>query len=130
MGEALIDEHSAFQTSLHKLIKVLHHNLFFLIKPIIGPSTHEAYIILIGRIFDRLVRYRIKSQNNLIDFLPLWKLLLDLDSQALVQLLDLSYLEDEFSPEEVVGWLDSQRSQRSTREAVLQRGYPGYDTSV
>ena len=61
---------------------------------------------------------------------PLWKLLLDLDSKALVNLLDLSYLEDEFSPEEVVVWLDGQRDERSSREAVLQHGYPGYDTSV
>ena len=62
--------------------------------------------------------------------LPLWRLLLDLSSEAIVNLLDLSYLEDECSREQVVNWLESQRAQRAQRETVLDTGYPGYDTSV
>jgi L-fuconate dehydratase len=61
---------------------------------------------------------------------PLWKLLLDLDDQALVAALDLSYLEDVLSHHEAVAVLRNERPTRSARESILQTGYPGYDTSV
>jgi L-fuconate dehydratase len=61
---------------------------------------------------------------------PLWKLLLDLDDEALVAALDLSYLEDVLSPEEALSMLRNERPARSLRESILRTGYPGYDTSV
>lgn len=61
---------------------------------------------------------------------PLWKLLLDLDDEALVGALDLSYLEDVLSHEEAVGLLSTERPTRPGRQSILEAGYPGYDTSV
>ncbi|WP_420155190.1 enolase C-terminal domain-like protein, partial [Siphonobacter sp.] len=61
---------------------------------------------------------------------PLWKLLLDLSPEALVQTLDFSYLEDEMTAEDAVALLTSQQNERRSREGILQSGYPGYDTSV
>ncbi|PQA56936.1 enolase C-terminal domain-like protein [Siphonobacter curvatus] len=61
---------------------------------------------------------------------PLWKLLLDLSPEALVQTLDFSYLEDEMTAEDALALLTSQQNDRRSREGILQSGYPGYDTSV
>ena len=61
---------------------------------------------------------------------PLWKLLLDLDDEALVAAMDLSYLEDVLTHDEAVILLRKERSTRPARESVLRTGYPGYDTSV
>ena len=61
---------------------------------------------------------------------PLWKLLLDLDDQAIVAALDLSYLEDVLSSDEAIALLRHERPTRYSRESILQSGYPGYDTSV
>jgi len=61
---------------------------------------------------------------------PLWKLLLDLDDEALVAALDLSYLEDVFSHDEAVTLLRNERPTRKTRQSILRDGYPGYDTSI
>lgn len=61
---------------------------------------------------------------------PLWRLLLDLDDEALVSALDLSYLEDVLTHDEAVTLLRDERPTRSLRESILRTGYPGYDTSV
>ena len=61
---------------------------------------------------------------------PLWELLLDLDDEALVAALDLSYLEDVLSHDEAVTLLRNERPTRPARESILHTGYPGYDTSV
>lgn len=61
---------------------------------------------------------------------PLWKLLLDLEPEALVRTLDLSYVEDELSRDEALQLLRDHAVTRSRREPMLLRGYPGYDTSV
>jgi L-fuconate dehydratase len=61
---------------------------------------------------------------------PLWKLLLDLTPEQVVATLDLSYLEDELTPDEALGILRAQQSTRTQRDAILTSGYPGYDTSV
>jgi L-fuconate dehydratase len=61
---------------------------------------------------------------------PLWKLLLDLTPEELVGVLDLSYLEEILSQEKALSMLREQLPSRSQREAILKRGYPGYDTSV
>src|SRR5437773_1355932 len=61
---------------------------------------------------------------------PLWRLLLDLRPREIVNLLDLSYLEDVLTREDALGILDQHFSGREQREQILRRGYPGYDTSV
>src|ERR1700722_10353771 len=60
----------------------------------------------------------------------LWKLLLDLTPEELVQVLDLSYLEEILSKEKALSMLHEQLPSRAQREAILKSGYPGYDTSV
>jgi L-fuconate dehydratase len=61
---------------------------------------------------------------------PLWRLLLDLSPKQLVATLDLSYLEDELSPEQATALVETARKSRSERGGILTTGYPGYDTSV
>jgi L-fuconate dehydratase len=60
----------------------------------------------------------------------LWRLLLDLTPQQVVALLDLSYLEHVLPPQEALKILQDHSQDRFAREAVLQEGYAGYDTSV
>ena len=62
--------------------------------------------------------------------LPLWRLLLDLTPQQVIALLDLSYLEHVLPPQEALKILQDHSQDRFAREAVLQEGYAGYDTSV
>ncbi len=61
---------------------------------------------------------------------PLWKLLIDLTPEQIVNTLDLSYLEDELTKEAALQLLQTQWSTKQERMAVLDSGYPGYDTSV
>jgi L-fuconate dehydratase len=61
---------------------------------------------------------------------PLWRLLLDLDARKIVDLLDVSYLEDVLTRDEAEAILRKHTSPRREREGILQSGYPGYDTSV
>jgi L-fuconate dehydratase len=61
---------------------------------------------------------------------PLWKLLLDLTPEEVVHVLDLSYVEDLLDEKKAISMLQEKLASRSQRETVLQRGYPGYDTSV
>jgi L-fuconate dehydratase len=61
---------------------------------------------------------------------PLWKLLLDLSPEELVDLIDLSYYEDVLLPEEAVAIIRQEMAGRAERSSVLATGYPGYDTSV
>ena len=61
---------------------------------------------------------------------PLWQLLLDLSTDQLVALLDLTYLADVLDANQVRAIIDQARTTRSTRMGVLESGYPGYDTSV
>ena len=61
---------------------------------------------------------------------PLWKLLLDLEDEALLSALDLSYLEDVLPHDEALALLRKERPTRQARESILRTGYPGYDTSV
>lgn len=61
---------------------------------------------------------------------PLWKLLIDLSSESLVNTLDLSYLEDVMTREEAMAILDEAATTQSDREKILSQGYRGYDTSI
>jgi L-fuconate dehydratase len=61
---------------------------------------------------------------------PLWKLLLDLEPEQLVKVLDFSYVEEVLDEKKALQLLKEQQASRSSREPILDHGYPGYDTSV
>ena len=61
---------------------------------------------------------------------PLWKLLIDLPPQSILNTLDLTYLEDVLSREEALQLLQTHHTTSATRMSILQQGYPGYDTSI
>ncbi|HTM97204.1 MAG TPA: hypothetical protein VL088_00600, partial [Pedobacter sp.] len=61
---------------------------------------------------------------------PLWKLLIDLTPEQIVNTLDLSYLEDVLTKEEAIALLKGQFDSKKEREGILASGYEGYDTSV
>lgn len=61
---------------------------------------------------------------------PLWKLLIDLSPEQIVQTLDLSYLEDELTKDDALTLLKNQQQGKEERKIVIEKGYPGYDTSV
>ncbi|WP_341216503.1 enolase C-terminal domain-like protein [uncultured Wocania sp.] len=61
---------------------------------------------------------------------PLWKLLIDLPAEAIVNTLDLSYLEDVMTREEALSILKKSSETKKDREGILKTGYKGYDTSI
>ena len=61
---------------------------------------------------------------------PLWKLLIDLTPQEVVNTLDLSYLEDELTSEQALQILIAAKTGLEERKSILGKGYPGYDTSI
>jgi L-fuconate dehydratase len=61
---------------------------------------------------------------------PLWQLLLDLEPEQIVQLLDLSYLEEVLDKDAAIALIRSEMPARVNRARILREGYPGYDTSV
>lgn len=61
---------------------------------------------------------------------PLWKLLIDLSPEQLVDTLDLSYLEDELTRKEAIELLAANKTSQTERMGILDVGYKGYDTSV
>jgi L-fuconate dehydratase len=61
---------------------------------------------------------------------PLWKLLIDLNPEQLVNTLDLSYLEDVLTRDQAISMLQEARATCQNRESIIKNGYPGYDTSI
>ena len=61
---------------------------------------------------------------------PLWKLLIDLSPEQIVKTLDLSYLEDELTKEQALQILQNMQLSKQGRMPIIDKGYPGYDTSV
>lgn len=61
---------------------------------------------------------------------PLWRLLVDLSPEEIVNTLDLSYLEDELTKEEAIALIAANRQSRQERMNIIEKGYKGYDTSV
>jgi L-fuconate dehydratase len=90
----------------------------------LGPHkgvVHLALASLTNACFDLWAKSR---------GVPLWRLLLDLDARKIVDLLDLSYLEDILTRDQAEATLRNHVSSRREREGILRSGYPGYDTSV
>jgi L-fuconate dehydratase len=90
----------------------------------LGPHkgmVHLALASLTNACFDLWAKSR---------GIPLWRLLLDLSAEQIANLLDLSYLEDVLTREDVLGLIQGEWNGRKQRRPILQTGYPGYDTSV
>ncbi len=62
--------------------------------------------------------------------LPLWRLLLDLTPEQLLNTLCLDYLEDVLARDEALALLQEEMPRRGPRSGILADGYPGYDTSI
>jgi len=90
----------------------------------LGPHkgvVHRALASITSACFDLWAKTRRE---------PLWSVLLNLSPAALVNLLDLSYLEDELSRDDALQILEDHQSGRSRPTNILEKGYPGYDTSI
>lgn len=90
----------------------------------LGPHkgvVHLALSSLTNACFDLWAKSRA---------VPLWKLLLDLSPEQILQTLDLSYVEDVLSRQEALTMLETHQKTRIQRESILTQHYPGYDTSV
>src|SRR5665647_1071448 len=61
---------------------------------------------------------------------PLWKLMIDLKPEDIINTLDLSYLEDELTKEQALALLNENLAGKEERSKILAKGYPGYDTSI
>jgi L-fuconate dehydratase len=90
----------------------------------LGPHKGVVHLAL-ASITNACFDFWAKSRGK-----PLWKLLLDLTPSEVARLLDLSYLEDVLTEQDVLEMLQGQQASRSQRIPILQSGYPGYDTSV
>ena len=87
----------------------------------LGPHngvTHLAIASICNACFDLWAKAR---------GMPLWQLLLELTDEQLVDLLDLSYVDDVLDREAALALLASERPGRAARaEKVLAQGLPGY----
>jgi L-fuconate dehydratase len=62
---------------------------------------------------------------------PLWRLLLDMGTDELLDTLDFEYLEDAITRDEAAAMIDEMRAGRAERlEALAATGYPCYTTSA
>jgi len=61
---------------------------------------------------------------------PLWKLLIELSPEQVVNTLDLSYLEDVMTRDEAIRLMKDNQMGKEERGNIISKGYPGYDTSI
>jgi L-fuconate dehydratase len=91
----------------------------------IGPekgAIHLATAAVVNAAWD--LRAKVEGK-------PLWKLLVDLSPQQLVDLVDFTYLTDAVTADAALARLESLAAGRAAREAELLRdGLPAYVTSV
>src|SRR5712672_2099589 len=90
----------------------------------LGPHkgiVHLALASITNACFDLWAKSRGK---------PLWKLLLELTPAEVLRLLDLSYVEEVLSEQDVLEMLQAQQATRGLRIPIVQIGYPDYTTSV
>src|SRR5262252_231614 len=91
----------------------------------IGPekgAMHLATAAIVNAVWDLWAKFERK---------PVWKLLVDMEPEALVGCLDFRYVLDALTPEEAVALLRRQAPTRAAREReMLRNGYPAYTTSA
>ena len=61
---------------------------------------------------------------------PLWKLLINLSPEEIINLLEFRYIEDYLTRGEALDILKAAQQSRNDRMRILKTGYTGYDTSV
>jgi L-fuconate dehydratase len=106
-----------FGTVFHQMAE--HHQFRWL-----GPHkgvVHLALASITNACFDLWAKSR---------GVPLWKLLLDLTPEQILNVLDLSYLEDVLTREDASEILVREHFQRDERMSNLHLGYPAYSTGV
>jgi len=90
----------------------------------LGPEKgvmHMAVAAITNAIWDLWARIEKK---------PLWKLLVDMDPEQLVNTIDFRHMSDALSREEAIEILKNMQSGKEQREKeMLQDGYPAYTTS-
>src|SRR6187431_2859899 len=91
----------------------------------IGPekgAIHLATAAVVNAVWDLYA----KTENK-----PLWKLLVDMTPEQLVECIDFRYITDALSACEALDILTRHESGRASREDFLrQHGYPAYTTSA
>ncbi|MGH2814807.1 MAG: enolase C-terminal domain-like protein, partial [Actinomycetota bacterium] len=91
----------------------------------LGPEkgvVHLATAAVVNAVWDLYAKARGK---------PLWKLLVDLEPEEIVDLVDFRYLTDALTPAEALAMLRERAATRPEREALLAaEGYPAYTTSA
>ncbi len=91
----------------------------------IGPEKgviHLATAAVVNAVWDLLAKRAGK---------PLWKVLVDLSPEALVDLVDFRYLTDALTRDEALALIAPLAATKAEREAELAAtGYPAYTTSV
>jgi L-fuconate dehydratase len=91
----------------------------------LGPekgAVHMAIGAVINAVWDLFAR---RAQK------PLWKLLADMEPEAIVALIDFRHLTDVLEPAEALQILQAARDGRGEREGrLLSHGFPAYTTSA
>lgn len=90
----------------------------------LGPQkgvVHLALAAVVGAVVD------LWAQEQQ---LPLWQALLEMPSEALLNLIDFSTIEDYLPRDEALDLLNKHALSQSERDEQIARGYPAYDTSV
>ena len=100
--------------------QMLEHPQFRWLGPHKGV-VHLALSSIVNACFDLWAKSR---------GVPLWKLLIDLSPQDLLNTLHLRYVEDVLSPAEALALIEANKADQESRLPILDTGYPGYDTSI
>lgn len=91
----------------------------------LGPEKgviHLATAALINAVWDLYA----KAEGK-----PLWRLLAEMEPEAVVRAIDFRYISDALTPEEALRMLREKRAGRDERVRVLrEKGYPAYTTSA
>jgi L-fuconate dehydratase len=90
----------------------------------LGPEKGVMHMA-IGAAVNALWDLRAKREG-----LPVWRLLSELDPEAIVDLVDFRYLSDALTRDEALEILRAQHATRARRVAILEEeGYPAYTTT-
>nr|CAD7439517.1 unnamed protein product [Timema bartmani] len=91
----------------------------------VGPEkgvVHLATAAIINALWDLWARLEHK---------PVWKLLVDLEPEVLVNCIDFRYISDVVTKEEAIEMLKAKREGKAEREEQMRTvGYPAYTTQV
>ena len=100
--------------------RILEHPQYRWLGPHKGV-VHLALSSIVNACFDLWAKSRGK---------PLWQLLLDLSPRDLLATLNFRYIEDLLDEDGARRILEAEMPKRAARMGILERGYPGYDTSI